>query len=63
VEREYLDSFYATKCAYDYLFCFMDDVRCAFSDTFGGLVGVSRNFMDVSGVLIRVLLKRGLNGS
>ena len=69
-KREYLDRFYATKYAYDYLFCLVNNIRRTLSNTFGGPVGVPGNFVDVSsdfmdvpGILVRALLKRGLSTS
>lgn len=38
----------------------MNNVRCAFSDTLGGLVEVPGCFTDVPGINVRALLKGGL---
>jgi len=61
-ESEYLDDFCPSNCTHNHLFRLMNNVRRVPSDAPGGPVNVPGNFMDVPGILVCVLLERGLSG-
>ena len=69
LEHECFDDQCPCNGAYNYLSGPMSNIRRVLGDALGCLVNVVRNFMgvlgnlmDVLGILVRALLKRGLNG-